>query len=183
MENMKKKFAKKKKEGEEGEEGAEGGEEGGEETEVKISLLGGTLVRIYWQLFWRLSVADLRSAPGMYSPLGPISSFLPPANKVWGKVMFLLVCHSVQERVFVWCHFLSGCLVPLSFWGVSVSGPMFLPGGLCLRCHVPSGGPLSREENPGSVTNLDFPLSSQWSNILKYRFYVLFTVLVNIHLR
>ena len=82
MENMKKKFAKKKKEGEEREEGAEGEEEGGEETEVKISLLEGTLVCMYWQLFWRLSVADLRGAPGMYSHLGPISFFLPPANEV-----------------------------------------------------------------------------------------------------
>ena len=63
MENMKKKFAKKKKEGEEGEEGAEGGEEGGEETEVKISLLGGTLVRIYWQLLWRIYAAHQGCTP------------------------------------------------------------------------------------------------------------------------
>ena len=55
--------------------------------------------------------------------------------EVWGKVMlFTHVCHSVHgrgwERVSVWCHFLSGCLVLCSFSG----------GGLCLWSHVPSVG-------------------------------------------
>ena len=48
------------------------------------------------------------------------SLLLQPANEVWGKVMFSQVCvsHSVhkEEGVSVWCHFLSGCPVPCSFW-------------------------------------------------------------------
>ena len=48
--------------------------------------------------------------------------------------LHLSVSHSVHrgEGISVWCHFLSGCLVPCSFWG------------LCLWPHVPSGGSLSR---------------------------------------
>ena len=29
---------------------------------------------------------------------------------------------------------------PMFLGGVSISGPMFLPGGLCLWSHVPTGG-------------------------------------------
>ena len=44
--------------------------------------------------------------------------------------VFTCVCYSVHgEGVSVWCHFLSGCLVPCSFEGVSVSGSMLLPRG------------------------------------------------------
>ena len=60
--------------------------------------------------------------------------YLPPANEVWGKVMFshLSISHSVHGLgVSVWCHFLSGCLVPCSFGGVSVPGPMSLGEGVC----------------------------------------------------
>ena len=60
--------------------------------------------------------------------------FLPPANEVWGKVMFLhlSVSHSVHMGASVWCHFL--------FW---MPGPMFLLRGLRLWAHVPCGGSLS----------------------------------------
>ena len=50
--------------------------------------------------------------------------FLPPANEVWGKVIFSQACVSHSG------HFLSGCLVPCSFWGICVSGPMFLQRSL-----------------------------------------------------
>ena len=54
--------------------------------------------------------------------------------EVWGKVIFSQACASQSvhrgERVSVWCHFLSGCLVPCSFW----------EGSLCAWSHVPSGG-------------------------------------------
>ena len=54
---------------------------------------------------------------------------------------FTCVCYSVHgEGVSVWCHFLSDCLVPCSFKGVSVSGSMFLPRGVCLWSHVHSKG-------------------------------------------
>ena len=49
-----------------------------------------------------------------------------------GNVLHLSVSHSVYMGVSVWCYFLSSCLVPCSFWRVSVSGPMFLLGGLCV---------------------------------------------------
>ena len=61
---------------------------------------------------------------------------LPPANEVWGKVMFSEACvsHSVHRGwgVSVWFHFLSGYLVPCSFQGVSVPSHTFLcpEGGL-----------------------------------------------------
>ena len=55
--------------------------------------------------------------------------------------MFLQACvsHSVQGGVSV-CHFLSGCLVQCSFWGVSVLVPCSFQGGLC-----PRGGPCPGE--------------------------------------
>ena len=37
-------------------------------------------------------------------------------------------CPWVGGRFSVWCHFLSDCLFPCSFWGFSVPGPMFLWG-------------------------------------------------------
>ena len=46
--------------------------------------------------------------------------FLPPANEVWGKVMFLHLSVILFTRGgggLVWSHFLSGCLIPCSFWG------------------------------------------------------------------
>ena len=63
--------------------------------------------------------------------------FLAPANEVLGKAMFLNVSVSPQEEgISVWCNFLSSCLVQCSFWGVSVTGHMFLLGGLCLGVSV-----------------------------------------------
>ena len=60
-----------------------------------------------------------------------LSKFLlPPANEVWDKVMFLPMSVILFLRGSVRCHFLSGCLVPCSFWG------------LCLWSHVPSRGSL-----------------------------------------
>ena len=59
------------------------------------------------------------------------SSFLPPVNEVWGKVMFLhlFVSHSV--------HGGGLCMMSLPVW---LPGPMFLLGGLCPWSHVPSRG-------------------------------------------
>ena len=52
--------------------------------------------------------------------------FLRPSNEVWGKVMFLHVCHSVLG--------IGGlCMMSLPIW---LPGPRFLPGGLCLWSHV-----------------------------------------------
>ena len=52
---------------------------------------------------------------------------LPPANEVWGKVLFLhlFVCQGGL------------CMTSLPVW---LPGPMFLLGSLCLWYHVPSGG-------------------------------------------
>ena len=73
--------------------------------------------------------------------------YLPPANEVWGKVMFLLASVILSTG--------GGglCVMSLPVWlpgpmflpgGVSVSGPMFLLGIRCFWSHVPSGGSLSR---------------------------------------
>ena len=59
---------------------------------------------------------------------------LPPANEVWGKVIFsqMSVC---PGRVSVCCHFLAGCLVLCSFqgglypWSHVHSGGVLCPGG------------------------------------------------------
>ena len=79
--------------------------------------------------------------------------FLPPANEVWGKVMFLhlSVSHSVHGGL---------CMMSLPVW---LPGPMFLLGGLCPWSHVPSlgvsvqgasvqGGSLSGGFFPGGVS-------------------------------
>ena len=69
-------------------------------------------------------------------------SFLLPGNKVWGKVIFhrhVSVILFMVEGASVWCHFLSGCLVPCSFQGRgslsrrgdSVQGDLCPEGGLC----------------------------------------------------
>ena len=66
-------------------------------------------------------------------------SFLPPANEVWGKVMFLLssVILSRGSLYDVTSHLVAWSLVPVggslplfpcSFLGVSVSGPMLFLG-------------------------------------------------------
>ena len=66
--------------------------------------------------------------------------FLPSVNAGCGKIMFLhlSVSHSVHggrgslydvtSCLAVWSH--------VFFWRVSVSGPIFLPRGLCLWSHV-----------------------------------------------
>ena len=53
-------------------------------------------------------------------PFSNYQALLPSANEVWGKVMFSQVFVYPAGRGFVFCHFLSSCLVPCSFWGVSV---------------------------------------------------------------
>ena len=60
--------------------------------------------------------------------------FIPPANEVWGKVMFLhlSVSHSVQRGDLCMMSLPVWLPGPMFFLGVHVSGPMFLPGGgLC----------------------------------------------------
>ena len=69
------------------------------------------------------------------------TAFLLPANKVWGKVMFLHMSFILFRGVSVWCHFLSGYLVPCFFWRVSVPGSMFLLG-VCLQQGLPTQGAL-----------------------------------------
>ena len=44
--------------------------------------------------------------------------------------VFTGVCLSVCPQGGLWCHFLSGCLIPCSLKGVCVPGPMFHLGGL-----------------------------------------------------
>ena len=62
-----------------------------------------------------------------------------------GKVMFSEVSVILSTGVCVWCHFLSGFLVPCSFQGVMMSlsdwlpGPMFLPGGVSVQGGDPPG--------------------------------------------
>ena len=58
--------------------------------------------------------------------------YLPPANEVWGKVIFSQVFFH-PRGVSVWCHFLSGYLFSCSFWGVSVQGGLCPWGSLCRR--------------------------------------------------
>ena len=71
-----------------------------------------------------------------------ISSFsdvsLPPGNKVWGKVLFSQAFVYPQGDL---------CMMSLPVWlpgpiyllGVSVPGPMFFLGGLCLGSLCPGG--------------------------------------------
>ena len=82
-------------------------------------------------------------------------TLLPPANEVWGKVIFSQACvsHSVHRRVPVWCHFLSGCLVPCSLWGsVSVQRGLcpgaLCPGGLCSLSRGSLSGRPPRQRTP-----------------------------------
>ena len=57
------------------------------------------------------------------------------------------VCHSVHRGAHVWCHFLSGCLVPCSFQGC-----------LCPCFYVPSRGSLSRGLCPSGLCTMGFCL-------------------------
>ena len=75
---------------------------------------------------------------------------LLPQTKLREGNVFTPVCQSFcsQERdgVSAWCHFLSGCLVPCSFWrgrGSFVLGICVWGGGLC------PGGSLSRGVSGG----------------------------------
>ena len=65
---------------------------------------------------------------------------LPSANEVWDKVIFYSCLSFCSQEVSVWCHFLSGCLVPYifrgflcvfscSFQGVSVQSGSLRSGG------------------------------------------------------
>ena len=64
----------------------------------------------------------------------PCKAFLPPTNEVWGKIMFLhlFVC-SMGEGCM---PFLSGYLIPCSFWG-------WFKMSHLVWSHIPSGGALS----------------------------------------
>ena len=54
--------------------------------------------------------------------------------------MFLYVSVILSTGgVSVSCHFLSSCLMPCSFYRVSVPGPVFLSGGLCSGGLCPEG--------------------------------------------
>ena len=83
---------------------------------------------------------------------------LPPANEVWGKVMFSQACvsHSVRggslydvtSCLAAWCH--------APFARVSVSGPMFFPEGVSVcgptfllgRVSVQGGSPWTENPTP-----------------------------------
>ena len=56
-------------------------------------------------------------------------TFLPSANQVWRKAMFLLAC------VILFTGVAGLCMMSLPVW---LPGPMFLLGSLCLWSHVPS---------------------------------------------
>ena len=72
-------------------------------------------------------------------------NLLPPANEVWGKVMFLHMSVILSTG---W----RGSLYDVT------SCPMFLLRGLCLWPHVTSGGSLSREGLcPGGLPDRDPP--------------------------
>ena len=62
--------------------------------------------------------------------LGSISILLPPANEVWGKVMFIhLSFWPHRKGGGLWCHFLSDSLIPC-----------FFQRGICAWSHIPSEG-------------------------------------------
>ena len=77
---------------------------------------------------------------------------LPPANEVWGKVVFLQVSVCPQGgglsmmSLPVWLTgpmLLGGLsLAPCSFQGVSASSPMLLPGGGLPNLNLPEETPL-----------------------------------------
>ena len=64
--------------------------------------------------------------------------------------LHLSVSHSVHrgDRVSVWCHFLSGCLVPCSFWGCLV--PSSLKGEVSVQGDLPNRDCLDRNPPPYS---------------------------------
>ena len=75
---------------------------------------------------------------------------LPPANEVWGKVIFSVVFVILSMGVSVWCHFLSSCLVPCSFWGSSLLlVPCYLQGVSVRGVSFCQGDPPT--ENPHTV--------------------------------
>ena len=90
---------------------------------------------------------------------------LPPANEVWGKVMFLhktiilfigeAGLYDVISCLAAWSHVPSRGLCLWSHVpprGVSVSGSMFLPGGLCLGVsltEIPLHTDCPRQRPPG----------------------------------
>ena len=61
-------------------------------------------------------------------------AFLPPTNEVWGKVMFLHACVILLTGGGGSLYDATSCLADWSYVPsggvVSVSGPMFLPGGI-----------------------------------------------------
>ena len=58
----------------------------------------------------------------MMSAVPVLKPHLPPANEVLTKVMFLHLS-VILSTGFLRCHFLSGFLVPYSFWGRGFSTP------------------------------------------------------------
>ena len=79
--------------------------------------------------------------------------------------------------VSIWCHYLSGCLVPCFFWGVSVQGSLCLGGGgLCQGEGVSVKGSLSRGlyEKGVSVQGVlckEIPLNSYWNAFLFSKYF------------
>ena len=71
-------------------------------------------------------------------------SLLPPANEVAEGYVFTPVCHSVHGGGHAWHRGVHGRGV---LGGVSVSGPMFLLGGLCPG-GLPDRDPLDRDPPP-----------------------------------
>ena len=79
--------------------------------------------------------------------------------------IFTCICHSVNngEWVSVWCHFLSGFLIPCSFWGYLSLLPCYCLGVsvwecFCLGC-LCLGGSLCRGISVGRLpTDRDSPL-------------------------
>ena len=85
----------------------------------------------------------------------PLDEHLPPANEVWGKVIFLQVCvsHSVHRRGWVGGHL---CMMSPPVW---LPGPMFLLPGICAWSHVPSQGYVSKGSLSRESVSKDVSLS------------------------
>ena len=84
-----------------------------------------------------LQFYSIRSSVNFNSVKSSQDVSLLQANEVWGQVMFLHVCHSVGGGGGSVCHFLSGCLVPCSFWGSLSLVPCSFQGVSALGVYPP----------------------------------------------
>ena len=106
-------------------------------TKVKLSRIHSTCYCTQTETFY------LNHAKGNFYFTSSATMLLPPANEVRGMLCFysrLSFCPKVGQGSL---YDITSCLADWAHvpWrGLSVSGPMLLPGGLCLWSHVPSRG-------------------------------------------